>query len=144
MKNMMRRLFFVCALLVSSLCAKADGLTYLSTEDFKAKVCYYDLKEQPVWKYKGARPCLIDFSTTWCGWCKKLHPILEEVATEYKGQVDVYTLDAEREPEIAMLFGVRSYPTVVLCPMEGSPQIVQGYREKTFWDEVIKQVLLKK
>lgn len=125
-----------------SLAAGAEGLTYLSTADFKQKVCYYDLQEQPVWKFLGDKPCLIDFSTSWCGWCKRLHPILEQIAEEYKGQIDVYTLDAEKEREVAALFGVRSYPTVVLCPMQGSPRIVQGYHECDYWEEAIKQVLL--
>lgn len=140
---MQKRVILMVVLLSVSLCISAEGLTYLSTSDFKEKVCYYDLQTQPTWEYRGVRPCLIDFSTSWCVWCKKLHPVLEELAESYKGRLDVYTLDAEREPELAMLFGVRSYPTVILCPMEGSPQIVQGFRDKSFWDEVIKEVLLK-
>lgn len=130
-------------LLSLSCCIAAEGLTYLSTSDFKEKVCYYDLQTQPEWKYLGVRPCLIDFSTSWCVWCKKLHPVLEEMSELYKGRLDVYTLDAEREPELAMLFGVRSYPTVILCPLEGNPQIVQGFRDKSFWEEVINEILLK-
>lgn len=140
---MQKQVILMVVLLSVSLCISAEGLTYLSTSDFKEKVCYYDLQTQPKWEYRGVRPCLIDFSTSWCVWCKKLHPVLEELAESYKGRLDVYTLDAEREPELAMLFGVRSYPTVILCPMEGSPQIVQGFRDKSFWDEVIKEVLLK-
>ena len=126
-----------------ALSTMAEGLTYLSTEDFKKKVCYYDLSsgQQPQWKYIGDKPCLIDFSTTWCGWCKKLHPILEQVAKQYEGKVYVYTLDAEKEPEVAALFGVRSYPTVVFCPMEGGPRIAQGYHELDYWQEAIKQIL---
>lgn len=129
--------------IISLLVVQAETtLSYLSTADFKTKVCYYDLQTQPTWNYLGDKPCLIDFSTSWCGWCKKLHPVLEEIANTYQGQIYVYTLDAEREPEIAALFGVRSYPTVILCPMQGTPQIVQGFREKAFWDEVIRTVLL--
>lgn len=139
---MYRRILFTMAVVLFALTANAEGLTYLSTADFKTKVCYYDLQQQPTWKYIGDKPCLIDFSTSWCGWCKKLHPILEQVAEEYKGQIYVYTLDAEKEREVAALFGVRSYPTVVLCPMEGAPQIAQGYHEKAYWDEAIKRLLL--
>ncbi len=65
--------------------------------------------------------------------------ILEEVAELYAGKIYVYTLDAEKEPELAALFGVRSYPTVIFCPMEGAPRIAQGYRELDFWKEGIKQ-----
>ena len=56
----------------------------------------------------------------------------------YEGKVYVYTLDAEKEPEIAALFGVRSYPTVVFCPMEGGPRVSQGYREFDYWQEAIR------
>ena len=119
------------------------SIVYLSTSEFKKKVCYYNLTsgQQPKWKYIGDKPCLIDFSTTWCGWCKKLRPILEQVAKQYAGKVYVYTLDAEKEPEVAALFGVRSYPTVVFCPMEGSPNIATGYQELSYWQDAVKQIL---
>jgi thiol-disulfide isomerase/thioredoxin len=138
---MKKRAFFIILLAIFSISISARGLTYLSTEDFKKKVCYYELTtgQQPKWKYIGDKPCIIDFSTTWCGWCKKLHPILEQVAELYAEKIDVYTLDAEKEPELAALFGVRSYPTVIFCPMEGAPRIAQGYRELDFWKEGIKQ-----
>ena len=141
---MLKRIVFVAVVAVMSLAAQAEGLIYLSTADFKKKVCYYDLQEQPVWKYLGDKPCIIDFSTSWCGWCKRLHPILEQVAEDYKGQIVVYTVDAEKEREVAALFGVRSYPTVILCPMVGAPSIVSGYHECDYWDEAVRQILLKK
>lgn len=137
---MKKSVLLLIAVVFCALSASAKGLTYLSTADFKKKVCYYDTSSQSPWKYLGDKPCLIDFSTTWCGWCKKLHPILEKVAEQYKGQIYVYTLDAEKEPELAALFGVEGYPTVVLCPMKGGPQIVSGYNPLDFWQEAILQV----
>ena len=140
---MQKKAFFIIFTLFFCANLLAEGVTYLSTEDFKKNVCYYDLSsgKQPEWKYIGDKPSLIDFSTTWCSWCKKLHPILEQVAKQYEGKVYVYTLDAEKELEVAALFGVRSYPTVVFCPMEGSPRIAQGYHELDYWQEAIKQIL---
>jgi thiol-disulfide isomerase/thioredoxin len=139
---MQKRVFFIILLAFFALNSMAEGVKYLSTADFKAKVCFYDLSTQqaPRWKYIGDKPCLIDFSTTWCGWCKKLHPVLEQLAKEYEGEIYVYTLDAEREREVAALFGVSSFPTVVLCPMEGGPQITKGYHELDYWQEAIKQI----
>lgn len=138
---MQKRLFFTILLAFFTLTSMAEGLIYLSTADFKKKVCYYDLStgQAPQWKYLGDKPCLIDFSTTWCGWCHKLHPILEQVAQQYKDDIYVYTVDAEKEPEIAALFGVRSYPTVLLCPIQGHPTMIQGYRELPFWQEIIPE-----
>ena len=140
---MQKRAFFIILFVFSAVLSMAEGLTYLTTAEFKTKVCYYDLTsgQPPQWKYLGDKPCLIDFSTTWCGWCKKLHPILEQVAKQYREEIYVYTLDAEKEPDVAALFGVRSYPTVVICPMEGGPRIAKGYHELDYWQEAIKQVL---
>lgn len=137
---MQKRFIFTVLLTIFAFSATAEGLMYLSTEDFKKKVCYYDLssQQQPEWKYIGDKPCLIDFSTSWCVWCDKLHPILARVAKLYAGSVDVYTLDAEKEPELAALFGVRSYPTVIFCPMEGAPRVTQGYHELDYWKEAIR------
>jgi thiol-disulfide isomerase/thioredoxin len=139
---MQKRFIFTLFLAFFAIASMAEGLTYLSTADFKKKVCYYDFtsNQQPEWKYIGVKPCLIDFSTAWCGWCKKLHPVLEEVSQQYEGEIYVYTLDAEKEPELSALFGVRSFPTVILCPMKGGPRIVQGYHPLDYWQEAIKQV----
>ena len=140
---MQKRIFFSILVALFALSSSAEGLTYLSTEDFKQKVCYYDLTtgQQPRWKYIGDKPCLIDFYTSWCKWCDELHPVLEQIAKMYEGQIYVYTLNAEKEPDLASLFGVRSYPTVVFCPMVESPQIVAGYYPLDFWQEAILQVL---
>ena len=140
---MQKRVFFTILMAFFALSCMAEGLIYLSTEDFKKKVCYYDLTldKQPKWKYIGDKPCLIDFYTSWCKWCDELHPILEQIAKQYEGQIYVYTLDAEKEPEVAALFGVSGYPTVVFCPMENNPpQAIAGYRPIEFWQEVIKQI----
>ena len=139
---MQKRFFFTVLMVIFSLSCMAEGLTYLSTADFKEKVCYYDLTsgQQPQWKYIGDKPCLIDFYTSWCKWCDELHPILEQIVKQYEGKIYVYTLDAEKEPELAALFGVTGYPTVVFCPMEGSPQSISGYRPLEFWQEVIQYI----
>ena len=139
---MQKRVFFTILLAFFALNSMAEGVIYLSTADFKEKVCFFDKNsnQAPQWKYLGDKPCLIDFSTTWCGWCKKLHPILEQLAKEYEGEIYVYTLDAEREREVAALFGVSSYPTIVFCPMEGGPRITKGYHELDYWQEAVKQL----
>ena len=139
---MQKRIFFSILVTLFALSSSAEGLTYLSTEDFKKKVFYYDLTtgQQLRWKYIGDKPCLIDFYTSWCKWCDELHPILEQIAKQYEGQLYVYTLNAEKEPELAALFGVRSYPTVIFCPMTDSPQMVSGYSPLEFWQTAIQEL----
>jgi len=138
----MKRLLFIVALVCAIFDASAE-IKYLKTADFLVKV--YDIrsyKPNQELIYLGDKPCLIDFSTTWCGWCRKQHPILEEISKQYAGDIYVYEVDAEKEPEIARFFGIRSYPTCLLCPVKGQPQMAQGYHEKSFWEMAVKQALL--
>ena len=86
---------------------------------------------------------MIDFYTTWCGPCKRLAPILEELSKEYAGRIDIYKVDTEKEPALAAAFGVRSIPTLLFCPMGENPQIAQGALPKETLIEVFETVLLK-
>ena len=81
---------------------------------------------------------------TWCGPCRKLAPILEEIAGEYAGKIDVYKIDVDKEPELAAAFGVQSIPTLLFCPMKNQPQIAAGFMDKATLQKAIKEVLLVK
>lgn len=90
----------------------------------------------------GERPAIIDFYATWCGPCKMLSPVLEELAAEYAGKIDIYKINVEEEEELAGVFGVRSVPTLLFVPMEGAPQMAQGALPKNVLQEAIRNVLL--
>lgn len=102
-----------------------------------------DFKNAKEWDYKGNKPAVIDFYATWCGPCKKLSPILDELSSEYAGNVLFYKVDVDREQELAGAFGIQSIPMVLLIPKEGKPYVVQGLRPKAELKEAIDSVLLK-
>ncbi len=116
MKYFFAFLLLWCTQVVVAQNAEAKHNTiYLSTSDFIDKVD--DYKTSREWKYKGTVPCLIDFYATWCGPCRALSPILEEVAGEYNGKVIIYKVDVDKEKELAALFNVRSIPTLLFVPV---------------------------
>lgn len=90
-----------------------------------------DIEKNPdVWKFLGDKPALIDFYATWCGPCKVLSPILEEIAEEYAGKLDVYKVNVDDEEELASFFRIRSIPTLMLVPMDGEPKMSVGVPSK--------------
>lgn len=109
---------------------------------FLTKIANYETT--PEWKYLGDRPAIIDFYADWCGPCKTLAPILEELSEEYKDQIYIYKVNTEQEFELAELFNIRSIPTILLIPMNEEPQMGQGAVPKHELKGAIDQFLLKK
>ena len=113
----------------------------ITKEEFLNKVMDYE-SNPTEWKYKGDKPAIIDFYASWCGPCKMLAPILDQVAEEYDGQLYVYKVDTEVETELSQAFGIRSIPTMLFVPMKGKPMMTQGALPKTEIDRIIKVNLL--
>lgn len=116
---------------------------HLSKSDFLTKVANYETTPNE-WKYLGDKPAIVDFYASWCGPCKTIAPILEELAAEYGDQIYIYKVDTEEEQELAAAFGIRSIPTLLFIPMNGEPQMAQGAMPKASFKEAIEKVLLKK
>ena len=114
---------------------------HLTKQDFLTKVADYE-SSPTEWKYLGKRPAIIDFYASWCGPCQMLAPIMEQLAEEYDGKIDIYKVDTEAEPELSMAFGIRSIPQILFCPMEGAPQLAKGALPKDVLEQAIKEVLL--
>lgn len=124
---------------------KENNMTtiHLTKEEFLKKVV--DFENNPnEWKYLGDKPCLIDFYASWCGPCKALSPVLEELAEEYGDRIYIYKINTEEEQELAAAFGIRSIPTLLFVPQSGSPQMAQGALPKATLKEAIDNVLLGK
>ena len=115
----------------------------LTKADFLKKVADYE-KNPEEWKYLGDKPALIDFYASWCGPCKALAPVLEELAAEYGDQIYIYKINTEEEQELAATFGIRSIPTLLFVPMNGKPQMAQGAMPKASLKEAIDKVMLGK
>ncbi len=112
----------------------------LTTEDFKLKVLDYTTQEQ--WSYQGTLPAIIDFYADWCGPCKMVAPVLEELAKEYDGKLIIYKVDTEKEQELAAIFDIRSIPTFLFIPMEGKPMLQPGALSKAMFKKVIDEHLV--
>jgi thioredoxin len=115
----------------------------LTRADFLTKVANFE--ENPdTWVYLGDKPCIIDFYADWCGPCKMVAPILEELANEYDGEIYIYKVDTEAEQQLAAEFGIRSIPSLLFVPMGEAPQMAQGALPKDAFKQAIEEVLLKK
>ncbi len=113
----------------------------ISAADFKEKIFDYETEQE--WKYKGQYPAIIDFYADWCGPCKAVAPVLEELATEYDGKLVIYKLDTEQERELSAMFGIQSIPTLLFIPMDGPLLIQKGALPKHILKQVIDERLLR-
>ena len=112
---------------------------HLTNDTFKEKVFNYsDNKE---WKFEGNKPAVIDFYADWCGPCKMVSPVLDELSNEFDGQIDIYKVDTEKERELAGAFGIQSIPSILFIPNDGQPQMAQGALPKDAFIRAFKDVL---
>ncbi len=116
-------------------------MEHLTKQTFFEKVFNYEQNKE--WKFEGELPCIIDFYADWCQPCKIVAPILEELAQEYEGKINIYKVNTEQEVELAAAFGIRSIPSMLFCPKEGQPQMAVGALPKETLIQAINDVLLK-
>jgi len=115
-------------------------MEHLTKESFLTKVFNYEQNQE--WKFEGNLPCLIDFYADWCGPCKMVAPILEELSKEFDGKINIYKVNTEVEQELAAAFGIQSIPSLLFCPKDGKPQMAQGALPKQAMTDAINEVLL--
>ena len=116
-------------------------MEHLTKETFMTKV--FNFEQNKEWKFEGELPCLIDFYADWCGPCKMVAPVLEELSKEYDGKINIYKVDTEEQQELSAVFGIRSIPSLLFCPKDEQPQMAQGALPKNTLKQVIDDVLLK-
>lgn len=114
-------------------------MEHLTVETFKEKV--FDYEDNKEWKFEGKIPAIIDFYADWCGPCKMVAPVLEDLAKEYDGKVDIYKVNTEEQQELAMAFGISSIPSILFIPVDEKPVMQAGALPKETFKQVISDVL---
>jgi thioredoxin len=114
----------------------------LTTDQFKNEV--FDYTTETEWNFKGEKPAIVDFYADWCGPCKAVAPVLEELSDEYKDELTIYKVDTEKERELSAVFGIRSIPTILFIPKDGQPMMQPGALPKSVLQKVIENELIKK
>ncbi len=113
----------------------------LTKETFLNKV--FDYEKHQEWTYNGEIPAVIDFWAPWCGPCKFLGPIIDELSEEMKGTVQFYKVNTDDEQELASAFGIRSIPSLLFIPKTGKPMMAAGALPKNELVKVINENLLQ-
>jgi len=114
-------------------------LEHLTKDTFLNNVLNFDTGKE--WKFEADRNCVIDFYADWCGPCKMVAPILEELAKDFEGKLDIYKVNTEEEQELAAVFGIRSIPSILFVPATGQPQMAMGALPKDTFIKAFKDVL---
>lgn len=113
---------------------------HITAEEFNKKIDNTNDKE---WKYLGNKPAIVDFYADWCGPCKMIAPVLEEIATERSKDIVIYKVNVDEYPELANQFGITGIPALLYIPMKGDPELVTGFMKKEDIEKNIKNILKK-
>lgn len=113
---------------------------HLTSEQFKKDI--FDYTTETEWKYKGEVPAIIDFYADWCGPCKMVAPVLEELSNEYEGKLNIYKVDTEVEQELSAVFRIRSIPSILFIPKDNQPMMQAGAMPKHMLEEIINEKLI--
>ena len=112
---------------------------HLTKETFLNKVFNYEKNKE--WKFEGEKPCIIDFYADWCGPCKMVAPVLEDLAKDFDGKINVFKVNTEEEQDLSSAFGIKSIPSFLFVPSEGQPQMAMGALPKETFIKAFRDVL---
>lgn len=116
------------------------GVIRLTTEEFTKRIADISRKE---WKYLGDKPAIIDFYADWCGPCRMIAPTIEKIAQKYNGELYIYKVNIDDNPELAQRFRISAIPTIMFIPQKGEPVTERGVIGMEGFEKYIKEVLLK-
>jgi thioredoxin 1 len=112
---------------------------HLTKQTFLEKVFNYEQNKE--WKFEGELPAMVDFWAPWCGPCRIVGPILDELSEEYKGKVNIYKVNTDEEQELGAVFGIRSIPSLLFIPKDGQPKMAVGALPREALKEIIEKEL---
>lgn len=113
-------------------------MEHLSLDTFKEKI--FDFEQSKEWNFKGAKPVIIDFYADWCGPCKMVTPVLQELADEYKDKIEIFKVDTEKEQELAFMFNIKSIPSILFIPLDDKPRMSVGAMPKEGFTKAIEDI----
>ncbi len=113
-------------------------VTVLTEEQYRISVEDFTTGE---WEYLGEGPAIVDFYADWCGPCRKLAPIMEELAEEYEGKVIFYKVNVDNAKKLSAAYGISSIPSVLFIPAEGEPRMSVGLMSKEEFSEKVEELL---
>ncbi len=117
-----------------------NAVIELTSDTFNSLVYNTEAEDS---EYLGDKPAIVDFNASWCGPCRRIAPILEELAEEYKGKIVIYKVDVDKCRAIAESFGISSIPALLFIPLEGEPVMTVGARDKAKFKSEIETILLQ-
>lgn len=121
----------VIALISISVLIKAQKPIHINEKDFKEKV--FDYETNTHWKFEGDKPVIVDFYADWCGPCRRVAPVLEDLAKEYEGELVIYKVNTDQNPNVSRAFGISGIPAFLFVPKTGKPTMASGaLPKKTF------------
>ena len=112
----------------------------INQQEFRERIADWTARD---WVMVSERPVVVDFYADWCQPCKRLEPILRQVAQHYEGTVDFYRINVDENSEISDVFQIRSVPYLLICPLKGEPMNVIGVYPQREYIRVINQALGK-
>ncbi|MBQ6167316.1 MAG: thioredoxin family protein [Muribaculaceae bacterium] len=139
---------FICLVAVLALVAcnnKSENQNVEATEAEQVEAAVTPEVSQDGWgkqnTLKSNKPMVVDFFATWCGPCKQLAPVLEEIEKNHQGEVIFKRIDVDQEPELAMEFKIEGVPTLFFITPDGEYQSLVGYQDAPVIEAKIAELL---
>lgn len=142
----MNRIALILIASIAMLCANAQikgKVQEIDMEQFVEKVGFI-LEQDTSFHFKGKRPAVVGFNATWCTPGRDFLPILNELAKQFKGKVDFYSVDVDKSEPLVQALQVRNVPYLVFFPKKGIPKTLAGIYPKEVIAKKINEILLGK